>query len=128
MVRFFIRAAIFLATAALGLLITSLVVTGFRISPAGFITAVLVFAVAQSILAPFVANMARKYAPALLGGIGLVSTFLALLIASLFPGGLVISGVGTWALSTFIVWLVTALGGWLIPIAVLKNKASDNPR
>lgn len=126
MIRFLIRALIFIVTAALGLLVASWILTDFVLSTSGFIIAVLVFALAQSILAPFVMKMARRYAPALLGGIGLVSTFLALLIASFFPGGITISGIVTWILGTLIVWIVTALGGWVLPLIFLKEKVKNS--
>lgn len=125
MLRFLIRLAIYLGTAALALVITSLILPGFRISASGFLIAIGVFALAQSILTPFIINMARKYAPAVLGGIGLVSTFVALLIASFFPGGLAISGIDTWVLASLIVWLITALGGWLLPLLILRGKLAD---
>jgi hypothetical protein len=61
---------------------------------AGFLTAVVVFAVAQSILAPFVAKMTRRHTPAFLGGLGLASTLVALLLAALLSRGLSIRGLG----------------------------------
>ncbi len=126
MLRFLIRLAIYLGTAALALLIASLLLgERFAIQASGFLIAIGVFALAQSILTPFIINMARKYAPAVLGGIGLVSTFVALLIASLFPGGLSITGIDTWILASLIVWLVTALGGWLLPLLLLRGKLAD---
>lgn len=125
MIRFLIRLAIYLGTAALALLVTSWILPGFELSISGFIIAVGVFALAQSILTPFIVNMARKYAPAVLGGIGLVSTFVALLLASLFPGGITLSGIDTWVLASLIVWLITALGGWLLPLLFLKGKLAD---
>lgn len=121
-IRLLIRTGIFFGTAALGLLVAALVVPGMRLSLSGFLVTVVVFAVAQSLLAPFIVNQARKHAPALLGGIGLVTTFVALLIASLFPGGLQISGVSTWITATLVVWVVTALGAWLLPIALVKKR------
>lgn len=126
MIRFMIRIAVFLASSALGLAAASLILTDFRIQAAGFITAVIVFTVAQGILAPFIFKMTRQYASALIGGVGLLSTYVALLIASLFSGGLQITGVSTWILATLIVWLVTALGTWLLPLAVLKNQAGSS--
>lgn len=123
MIRLLIRAAIFVGTAALGLLVAAAVIPGVGLSVSGFLVAVGVFALAQSILAPFIFNMARKYAPAVLGGIGLVSTFVALLIASWFPGGLTVSGVATWISATVLVWIVTALGAWLLPLVLLKKRA-----
>lgn len=125
MIRLLIRAAIFLVTAALGLLVAMWILPDVHLSSSGFITAVLVFAIAQSVLSPFIFKMAHRHAPAVIGGIGLVSTFVALLIASLFPGGLVIDGVVTWVLATLIVWIVTALGAWLLPLIFLKKRAEE---
>ncbi len=122
MIRFLIRTAIFLATAALGLLAANLLLDSFSVRASGFITAVVVFAVAQSVLAPFILMLARKYATALLGGIGLVSTFVALLLASLLTDGLAITGISTWVLATLIVWLVTALGGWILLAVFVKER------
>ncbi|GAA2858946.1 phage holin family protein [Microbacterium arabinogalactanolyticum] len=121
MIRFLIRAAISLGTSAVALLVCFWVLPDFGLSLGGFLTAVIVFAIAQAVLSPFIFNVARKHASAILGGIGLVSTFVALLIASLFPGGLHISGVATWILSTLIVWIITALGTWLLPLIFLKK-------
>lgn len=125
MIRFLIRLAIYVGTVALALLVTSWILPGFELSLSGFIIAVAVFALAQSILTPFIVNMARKHAPAVLGGIGLVSAFVALLIASVFPGGISITGIDTWVLASLIVWLITALGGWLLPLLFLRGKLSD---
>ena len=125
MVLFLIRAVIFLVSAALGLLVASWVLDDFTVSTTGFGVAVVVFAVAQSVLSPFIAKMTARNAPAFLGGIGLLSTYVALLIASLFSDGLEISGVQTWILATLIVWLVTALATLLLPLIFLRNKVED---
>jgi uncharacterized protein YacL len=68
MVIFLIRVAIFLGSAALGLWVTSLLVEDVHLSTSGFLLAVAVFTVAQAVLTPFIASMARKYASAFLGG------------------------------------------------------------
>lgn len=125
MIRFLIRAAIFVGTAAIGLLIASWLVSGVTLRPSGFIIAVGVFALAQSLLAPFIFNVARQHAAPLLGGIGLVSTLVALIIASFFPEGLSISGASSWVLATLVVWIVSALGTWLLPLYLLKEKAGN---
>lgn len=122
MVRFLIGLAISLITAALGILLAAWLLEDFRVEAGGFIVAVVVFTVAQAILSPFIFNVARQYASAILGGIGLVSTFVALLIASLFPGGIRVDGAVTWVLATLIVWIVTALGTWLLGLWWLKNR------
>lgn len=122
MVRFLVNLLVNLATAALGLAIANWVLEGVTLQLAGFVVAVLVFAVAQAILTPFVFSMARKYASGLLGAIGLVSTLLSLWVATLFPDGLAITGLVTWVLAALVVWVVTALGGWLLPLWLLKDR------
>ena len=125
MIRFLIRAAIFLGTAAIGILVAAAILPDFQVSPSGALLAIAIFAIAQSLLAPFILKQARRSAPALLGGIGLVSTFVALLIASFFPGGISVTGniIVTWILATLIVWIITALGAWLLPLIFLKDRA-----
>ncbi|QJW35007.1 phage holin family protein [Cellulosimicrobium protaetiae] len=121
MIRFLLSFAINVVLAALGLLLASSLFDGVTVHASGFVVAVLIFAVAQAILAPFVFNVARKYASAILGGIGLVSTFLALWVATLIGDGLEISGAATWVGVTVVVWLVGALGGWLLGWLVLTR-------
>lgn len=127
MVRWIIRTAMFLGSAMLGIVLAWLLLDDFRLSLPGFVTAVIVFAVAQSLLSPLIEKAIKRYAEALLGGVGLLSTFVALLIASLFPGGLQISEVTTWVLATLVVWLVTALGTWLLPLIVEKQRPEPQP-
>jgi hypothetical protein len=124
-VRFLLRTAVFLASAAIGLLVASKLVPGMQLHLSGFITAVVIFAVAQAILSPFFLKMASRYASAFLGGIGLVSTLAALILASVFTHGLSIRGIGSWIGATIVVWLVTALATLLLPVLVLKKKASS---
>lgn len=113
MIRALLTFGINVVLSAIGLLIAANVSTGVTLQLSGFLIAVLIFAAAQAILAPFVWNIARKYASAVLGGIGIVSTLLALWIATLLSsGGLTISGLWAWVRTALIVWLVTALGGW----------------
>ncbi|TFC91008.1 MULTISPECIES: phage holin family protein [Cryobacterium] len=121
MVRFLIRAVIFLGSAALGLWVASLVLEGFTLTWQGLLVTVLVFAAAQSILLPFIMKLTARNAPAFLGGVGLLSTFVALLIASVVGNGLVISGWQTWILATLVVWLVTAVATVTLPLLLLRR-------
>ena len=130
MVMFLLRAAIFLASAALGLIVADLILEGFSIqwaSPLGFILAIVIFAVLQSVLAPWLARVAQRNAPAFLGGIGIVSTFVALVVVVLIPGaGLTIGAPWwTWIAAPVIVWIVTALATWLLPALFIKKKVAD---
>lgn len=125
MVRFLWSFAVNLVSAAAGLLLATLLLSGLRLQLSGFLVAVIVLTIAQAVLAPFVFSMARRYAPALLGGIGIVSTMLALFVASLFPGGVSVTSFATWVLAALIVWLVMALGGWLL-LALVLNRVRPN--
>lgn len=122
MVRLLLNTLVFLGSAAIGLLVAAWLVPGVRVSVSGFVVAVTVFALAQAVLAPFIAKMASRYASAFLGGIGLVSTFVALLLASVLTHGLSIRGVGSWIAATVVVWLVTAIATLVLPLLVVKKK------
>jgi len=124
-VRFLIRVVVFIVSAALGLVITSLVIDGFTINASGFVTSVLVFAVLQSVLSPFLAKVTHRHARALLGGVGLISTFIALVVAHFFTSGLQINGLTSWIAATVVVWLVTALATWLLPFLFVKKKVEQ---
>lgn len=125
MIRFLLRIAIFLGSSAIGLLVAAWLVPGVSVSALGFITAVVIFTVAQGILSPFFLKMASRYASAFLGGIGLVSTLAALILASVLTNGLSIRGIGSWIAATVLVWLVTALATLVLPMLVLKKKTAS---
>lgn len=120
MIRLLIRAVVYLVSAAIGLIVASAVLDDFHLLAGGFIVALVIFALAQLILGPFIAKVVRNNAEALLGGVGLVSTFVALLIASLIGDGLEINGVAAWIAGTVIVWLVTAIATMVVPFLLVK--------
>ena len=121
MKRMLVRVALFLGSVVVALLVAWLLLgADFRVTVLGFITAVIVFSVAQVAVSPVVDKLARRYAEPLLGGVGLISTFIALLVATLLSGGLRIHGVSTWIAATLIVWLVTALATLVVPRLLAK--------
>lgn len=121
MIRLLVRSAVFLGSAAIGLLAASVLLDGVSLSASGFVLVVGIYAVIQSVISPFLARIAAKNAAAFLGGVGLVATLIALIVASLAGDSLVIrGGIGTWLAATVIVWLVTAIATLLLPVAFLK--------
>ncbi len=120
MIRFLVRAGIFLGSAAVGLLVASLLVDQMSISATSFLIVVVIFAALQSVLAPFLAKTTARNAPALLGAAGLLSTFLALMITTVVSDGLSISGASSWLVASLIVWLVTMLATLLLPWLLVK--------
>ncbi|MFV8163638.1 phage holin family protein [Mycobacterium sp. 134] len=125
MIRFLLRIAIFLGSSAIGLLVAAWLVPGVSVSAWGFVTAVVIFAVAQAILSPFFLKMASRYASAFLGGIGLISTLAALILASVLTHGLTIRGIGSWIAATVVVWLVTAVATVVLPALFVKKKVAS---
>ena len=122
MIRILLRLAVYLGSAAIGLLVASLLIDGVTVNVVGFIVAVVVFALTQSLLTPLVTALARRYASAFVGGVGLVATLVALLLANALTDGLSISGgITTWILATLVVWVVTAAAAMLLPAWVLKD-------
>ncbi len=122
--RFLVRTAIFLGSSAIGLLVAAWLVPGVSVRPLGFLTAVVVFTVAQAMLSPFFLKMASRYASAFLGGFGLVSTLAALILAAVLTHGLSIRGIGSWVAATVVVGLVTAVATLLLPVLFLKKKVT----
>ncbi|GEE03522.1 hypothetical protein nbrc107696_39680 [Gordonia spumicola] len=121
MVRFLLNAGVSLVSSAIALLVAQWLIDGFDLRLSGFFIAVAIFTVLQAVLGPFVFNMARKYASAVLGGIGLVSTLLSLIITSIVGSSLSISGVAAWISSTVVIWLITALGTWCIGFFIITK-------
>ena len=69
--------------------------------------------------------MTARNTPAFLGGVGLVSTFVVLLVASVVANGLVIRGWRTWILAALVVWLVTALATVILPLLFRRTVAQQ---
>lgn len=126
MITFLFRALMYLVSAGLGLIVADLVLEGFQIQWDrwwGFVVCIVIFAVLQSVLAPWVSKLADRYAPVLMGGIGIFSTLIALIIVVVLPiGGLRIVDLTGWLLGSVIVWLITALGSVLLPLIFLRKK------
>ncbi|QDE34523.1 hypothetical protein FIV50_06820 [Microbacterium foliorum] len=126
MITLLFRALMYLVSAGLGLIVADLVLEGFQIEWDkwwGFVACIVIFAILQSVLAPWVGRMADRYAPVLMGGIGIFSTLISLVIVVLLPiGGLRIVDLTGWLLGSVIVWLITALGSVLLPLIFLRKK------
>ncbi len=125
MIRFLIRTAIFMGAAAVGLLVASLLLDDMTIDGLSFLVVVVIFAVLQAILAPFFARTAERSAPALLGGVGLITTWVALIITEALMDGLTITGVTTWVLASLLVWLASMLASLLLPVLFAKKLVQE---
>ncbi|MGN0063925.1 MAG: hypothetical protein ACI379_06760 [Nocardioides sp.] len=121
MIRLLVSTLVFLGSAAIGLLVAASALDGVRVEAAGFVLTVLIYAVIQTVISPFLTKVAAQRASAFLGGTGLVATFVALLVATLVGDSLTITGgAATWIASTVIVWLVTAVATLMLPWLLIK--------
>ena len=129
-IRLVVRTAIVLVGNAVGLIIASLVLDGFAIDVTGFIVSLIIFTIAVALMTPFLASTMRRNqsASAALGGVALISTFVALLITDLLSDGVSIRGIGTWIAATVIVWLGSLLAVFVLPFLGLRKYLENRPR
>jgi len=127
-IRLVVRTAIVLIGNAVGLIVASLLLDGFTIDVTGFIISLVIFTVAVALMTPFLASAMRRNQAnsAALGGVALISTFVALLITDLLSDGLSISGIGTWIAGTVIVWLGALIAVFVLPYLGLKKYLEEN--
>ncbi len=123
MIRSLVRTAIVLVGNAVGLIVASLVLGGFSIDVTGFLLSLILFTVAVALLTPFLANAMQRGRSnsAAVGGVALISTFIALLATDLLTDGLSIDGIGTWIAATVVVWLASLLAVFILPFFGLKR-------
>jgi uncharacterized membrane protein YvlD (DUF360 family) len=125
MVRFLARTALYLLANSLGLIAAAVLLDGFTLDPVGFVVSVLVFTAVETLLGPFVVKMAIQYAPALRGGIALVTTFVGLLITSALTDGVRLEGLTTWLIAPFVVWAFVLVAAILLPMVLFKKVLSE---
>ena len=100
-----VRVGLAASANAITLLIAASFLDRFEINAVPFIVAVAIFTGVVILLKPFVESLAGKYARQATWVAGLVTTYVALLIADILSDGIEIEGVGTWVMATIIVWL-----------------------
>jgi hypothetical protein len=126
-IRLLVRTVIVLIGNAVGLIVASLVFDDFSIDVTGFVVSVILFTVAVALLTPFLANAMQRgrSSSAAVGGVSLISTFIALVATDLLTDGLDISGIGTWIGATVVVWLASLLAVFILPFLGLKKYLDD---
>lgn len=126
MIRLIVRTAILLVANAVGLIVASLVLSGFDIDVTGFIVAVVIFTVVLALMQPFLASSLRRRGSTALGGVSLIATLVALIITSLITDGFSIDGIGTWIAAAVIVWVAALLAAFILPYLGLKKHLENN--
>ena len=121
MIKFIARAVLVLLANATGIILATVLLSGFSVHLSGFITSVVFFTIFELLFEPFIVKMAVRYLPALRGGIALVTTFVGLLLTSLFTSGLEIQGLSTWLLASLIIWITVVIMGVVLPMFLFRN-------
>ena len=116
MPRFLLGWLLGLGGNALGLLLATLILPADQFdinSVSGFFVSLIVFAILSGLFTWLVLKFLIRNAGSIVALTGLLATFLALLVTSLFTDGLDINGWG-WVWGTLIVW-VLGMFIWLLP-------------
>ena len=121
MIRLLVRLLVVVAANAVGLLVAAALLDGVKLDAAGFVLALVIFTVVFALMTPFLASQFRERRSAALGGVSLIATFVALLVADLLSDGLSIEGIGTWIAATVIVWVASLLAAFILPFLGLKK-------
>ena len=124
MLRLLAAIVLHLLANAAGLAIAAIVLEGFSIGATTFIVVVAVFSAIEFVLAPLVTKMSLQYAPALRGGLALVTTLVGLLVTTLLTDGLRIEGLSAWVVGTLIVWLGGVVAALVLPLFLFKKATS----
>jgi hypothetical protein len=125
MLRLLAAIVLHLLANAAGLAIAAIVLEGFSIGATTFIVVVAVFSAIEFVLAPLVTKMSLQYAPALRGGLALVTTLVGLLVTTLLTDGLRIEGLSAWVVGTLIVWLGGVVAALVLPLFLFKKATSS---
>lgn len=126
MLRFLASIVLHLLANAAGLAIAAALLDGFSVDAAAFIVVVVVFTAIEVVLGPLVVKISIQYAPALRGGIALVTTLVGLIVTTLVTDGLTIDGLTAWVVGTLIVWLGGVLAALILPLVLFKKVMSES--
>ena len=76
---------------------------------------VVVFSAILAVIGPLIEDTARKQAPAVMGGIALLTVGAGLFLTSLLMRGLVIGGFVNWIAATLLVWIGSVAASLILP-------------
>jgi hypothetical protein len=127
-----LRAGIFLASAALGLIVADLILDDFTIVWSRwweFLLCIVIFALVQTVLSWLAEKILHRFLPVLVGGVGILSTLISLLIVVLLPAdGIRIDGLVGWIAGGVIVWLIAAIAMIVLSKILLKDRKQQSAR
>jgi uncharacterized membrane protein YvlD (DUF360 family) len=124
-IRLIVRTGIMLVANAVGLIVAASVLDGMSLNWEGLLWATVIYTVAFALMQPFLVVQARRRATPLLGGVALIASLIALIVANVISDGLDITGVGTWVAAAVIVWIASLLAAFILPFLGLKKYLED---
>ena len=126
MIRFLIRLVIWFLAAFIGIIAADVILSGFSVSGwTSYVVVAAIYAVIQSLIAPLMNQYTERNARMFMGGVGIFSTLIALIVTNLISGALTINGIGTWIAAAIIVWLFGALAAWILPFFIVKRAVQE---
>ena len=126
MIRFLIRLVIWFLAAFIGIIAADVILSGFSVSGwTSYVVVAAIYAIIQSLIAPMMNQYTERNAKMFMGGVGIFSTLIALIVTNLISGALTISGIGTWIAAAIIVWLFGALAAWILPFFIVKRAVQE---
>ncbi len=121
MIRFVLTAIAQLIANAVALLVANYFLDDMELNASGFLTAVVIFTIAEALLLPWLRQMAMTKARALAGSTALAAALAALIVTDFVSDGLEIDGLSTWVVATIIVWGASLVTTLLLPVFVFKS-------
>jgi len=126
-IRSLVRTLILFVANAVGLLVAAVVLDDMSMDVQGFLIDVVIFTIVVALMSPFLDSSFRRgrAGSSALGGVALIATLIALVVADLLSDGLSISGVGTYLLAAVIVWAASLIAAFILPFLGLKKFLSE---
>jgi len=122
MIRFLVNAAVYMAAAAIGLIVADVVLDDLSVSyPTGFVTAALLFGLIQALITPLFGQITQRNATMLSGGVGLFSALVALFVTATVADGLTVTGFSTWFVAALVIWLASMGAALILKLTVAKK-------
>jgi hypothetical protein len=111
---------------AVALVVAWAALPGFDLSVLDFPIVLVAFTLLALFVRPIVRSVIREYVPALAIVGSLLAAFIVLVIADIFLRGLSIHGIGTWIVSTLLIWGVGILTSLALGAYVAKRVLPDD--
>jgi hypothetical protein len=124
-VRWAIRIGMTLAGVAVGVVLSSVFLTGFHVDATSIIVTILIFWLVNLLVQLLALRvLVRQPSVALAGLLAIASTVVSLFIVNVLVSGLHISGISTYLFATLIIWGATAISD-AIGRRMIRNRRAE---